>query len=222
MIRAERPSDQYASPRPDSRRGASCPRLPLVEAVHPLHLARGSIECHDGAPRPGGRVQHAAHHERRRLEIELRLRAEIVGLQTPGDFERAEIGGADLIEWRIACARQRRPVRGPFAVSRRRLRLCAVRRQLPTPTPVQAESPRCRPPAIATTVSNPSVFVRMLIAATPSPVRASIRCGVPCRRTSADVSLRRFPSCKGCPSSRSRCCAPRRTGPADDRRRRSS
>jgi hypothetical protein len=42
----------------------------------------------------------------------------------------------------------------------------------------------------------------------------------PCRRTSAGVCLRRFPSCTGCPWNRSRYCARRRTGPAGARHRR--
>src|SRR5262249_44898548 len=45
-------------------------------------------------------------------------------------------------------------------------------------------------------------------------------CRCPCRRIFAGVCPPRFRSCRRCPWNRSRCCAHRRTGRADDRRRR--
>ena len=105
--------------------------LALVDAVHPLHLTRRGVERHNCAARARGCVEHAADHQRRRLEVELRPRAEVVGLEAPCHFERAEVRRADLIERRIASARQGRAVGPPLAVRWRRLgqeRRC----QLPT------------------------------------------------------------------------------------------
>src|SRR4030095_876126 len=80
------------------------PALAFVEAAHPLHFTRCRIERHDGAPGACRRIQHATDHERRRLEIELRTRTQVVCLESPRDVERAEVAGIDLIEWRITMA----------------------------------------------------------------------------------------------------------------------
>ena len=50
---------------------------------------------------PRGRVQHALDHERRPFELVLGERAEVVGLEAPGDFQLAEVGGVDLIQRRV-------------------------------------------------------------------------------------------------------------------------
>ena len=60
-------------------------------AVHPHLLAGCRVERDDRPPRAGGRVDDAAHHQRRRLELVLGSRAEAVGLESPGHFELAEI-----------------------------------------------------------------------------------------------------------------------------------
>ena len=43
------------------------------------------------APRAGGRVEHAVDHQRRAFELELGERPEVVGLESPRDFELAEV-----------------------------------------------------------------------------------------------------------------------------------
>jgi len=87
----------------------------FVEAAHPLHFTRCRIERHDGAPGACRRIQHATDHERRRLEIELRTRTQVVCLESPRDFERAEVAGIDLIEWRITMAGKSGAVSTPLA-----------------------------------------------------------------------------------------------------------
>ena len=83
--------------------------LALVFAVHPLHLAGRGIERDDRAARAGGRVDPSADHQRRRLEVELRPRSEVVGLEPPGHFEFVEVVLVDLIErLDTACSRDRR------------------------------------------------------------------------------------------------------------------
>ena len=70
------------------RRGAA---LAFVLAMHPRLRAGRRVERDDGATRAAGRVQHAADHERRALELELRTRSERVGLEPPRDLERVEV-----------------------------------------------------------------------------------------------------------------------------------
>src|SRR5687767_4124879 len=50
----------------------------------------------------GGGVKHAVHKQRSRLQIEIRPRAEILGLEPPRDLQGVEVGAADLIERRVA------------------------------------------------------------------------------------------------------------------------
>ena len=53
MIRAERPSDQYANPRPDSRRGASRPRCPssrlCIHFISPVAASSATTARRDPA-----------------------------------------------------------------------------------------------------------------------------------------------------------------------------
>ena len=90
----------------------------LVLAVHPQLLAGGGIERHDGATRAPGRVEDALHHERRGLEIELGTGSEVVGLEAPGDLERVEVRGGDLIERRVSRVAEIAAVGRPLAVLR--------------------------------------------------------------------------------------------------------
>ena len=90
----------------------------LVLAVHPQHLAGGRVERDHGAPRSAGRVDDALHHQRRRLELELGPRTEIVGLEPPGDLELAEVARVDLIERRVPRMRDVAAVAAPLAVLR--------------------------------------------------------------------------------------------------------
>ena len=109
------------SPRKLSRRVR--PALAFLIAVHPQELAAGGVQRDDRSASPGGRVQHAVDHQRRRLELELRRWAEVVGLEPPGNFEIFEVGRADLIERRVAPVRQVAAVGPPLEGGRRRRRL---------------------------------------------------------------------------------------------------
>ena len=86
----------------------------LVLAVHPQHFAGRGVERDHRAPRAGGRKQPAVDHQRRRLELEFRPRAEAVGLESPGDFQLAEVVGGDLIERRVARVAEIAAVGGPL------------------------------------------------------------------------------------------------------------
>src|SRR5207249_3758798 len=57
-------------------------------------------------------------HERRAFELELWTRAEVVGLETPGDFELIEVAAVDLIERGVPGAANVGGVVRPFAVLR--------------------------------------------------------------------------------------------------------
>ena len=93
--------------------------LALVLAVHPLHLAGGGIERDDRASRAGGRVEPATDHQRRRLEVELGPRSEVVGLEPPRHLEVVEVVLVDLIERLVARARQIGAVGAPLAAAYR-------------------------------------------------------------------------------------------------------
>ena len=93
----------------DSWRGAACAARAFVLAVHPQQLAGRGVQGDHRAPRAGRRKQPAVDHQRRRLEVEFRPRPEVVGLESPGDLELAEVAGVDLVERRrSACCRDRR------------------------------------------------------------------------------------------------------------------
>ena len=75
-------------------------------AVRPEEFSGGGIERDDRTPCAGSRVDHAVDHQRRAFELELGAIAEAIGLETPRDFELAEVGGVDLIERFVAVAAQ--------------------------------------------------------------------------------------------------------------------
>ena len=95
----------------------------LVLTVHPLQFSGGRVERDDRTPGAAGRVQPAADHERRGLEIELEARTEVVGLEAPRHFELAEVGCGDLIERRVARVPEVAAVGPPLALRRARLTL---------------------------------------------------------------------------------------------------
>ena len=84
------------APRQLTRRNTGAPSL--THAVRPHQLAGFSVERDDGASGAAGGIQHAVDGERRSLQLVLRTRSEAVGLEAPRHFERAEVGGVDLIE----------------------------------------------------------------------------------------------------------------------------
>src|SRR5262249_6249087 len=68
------------------------------------------------------RIDDALHHQRRRLELVLGARSEVVGLESPRDLERAEVAGVDLIERRVPRVARVAAVDAPLAVSSAGLR----------------------------------------------------------------------------------------------------
>ena len=121
-------------------------------AVHPLELAGRRIQRHDRAPRAAGGIQHAFHHQRRGLKLEFRQRTEMIGLESPGDFELVEVIGVDLIERRVARAPQIAAVGSPLAVGRTRLAAQAGRRPCQNATHqrnAEQELPRAKSHSVA-------------------------------------------------------------------------
>ena len=109
------PSVQYATPRPDSRRGAAAARLPSsIRYIHSSSPVAASIATASRLRADRG-VEHAVDHQRRRLEIEVRPDAEDIGLEPPGDLQLAEVLGVDLIVRHIASASQIAAVGAPLA-----------------------------------------------------------------------------------------------------------
>src|SRR5262249_11974944 len=68
--------------------------------------------------RSAGRIDDAFHHQRRRLELVLRPRPEVVCLEPPGDLKLVEIAGVDLIERRVPVVPDVAAVAAPLAVLR--------------------------------------------------------------------------------------------------------
>ena len=100
-----------------SRRGG--PAFPFVLAVQPQQFAGGRVERDNSTPRAGGGVQHAAHHERCPFQLEFGTRSQLIGLESPCNFEGAEIGSRNLVEWCVARPARVTRVAGPFAGCRR-------------------------------------------------------------------------------------------------------
>jgi hypothetical protein len=88
--------------------------------VCPDQLAGAAVERDHRAARAGGGVEHAADGERRPFQLELRARAEIIGLEAPRDLELVEVRRVDLIERRVFRAVYIRRVVRPVAVLRAR------------------------------------------------------------------------------------------------------
>ncbi len=95
---------QKETPRPELRRGAAVSRSPSSRRyIHSVSPGVG-VDRYDGAAKARGGVEHAVRHERRDAVVELRSRAEVVGLPAPRDSQLADVGAVDLIQRRIAGA----------------------------------------------------------------------------------------------------------------------
>ena len=76
----------------------------FVFAVDPEELASGGVEGDYIAARAGYRIDHAARHQGRRLQVELRPRPQAGRIKPPGHLELVEVRGVDLVERRVARA----------------------------------------------------------------------------------------------------------------------
>ena len=90
--------------------------LAFVESVHPEQLARPRVRRDRGAAQSGRGVDHAAHHQRRRLEVVLGLRTEVGGPEPPRHLQVVEVLGRDLVERRVARVRDVAAVAPPLSV----------------------------------------------------------------------------------------------------------
>ena len=105
-----------AAARELTRRGFTA--RPLEFLVHPQQLAGRGIERDDGAARAPNGIDHTLRHQRRRLEIELGPRTEVLGLEPPRDLQLAEVAWVDLIERRIPRVREIAAIGRPLAALR--------------------------------------------------------------------------------------------------------
>ena len=105
---------RQAATREPSRR--SGPAFAFIETMHPQQLARTCGHGDHRATRPGGRVQDAVDHQRRRLKVVFGVRPEVRRLDPPGHLEVVEVIGRDLVERRIAGVRDVSAVARPLPV----------------------------------------------------------------------------------------------------------
>src|SRR5262249_52001236 len=91
--------------------------FPFALGVDPQQFAAGRIERNDGTTRPGSQINDAVHHQRSCFKIRFRTWAETLRLESPGDLQLIEIGGGDLIEWRVMGVAEIATVGSPFSVS---------------------------------------------------------------------------------------------------------
>ena len=91
------PSVQYETPRPESCRGEAIGARSFIEAVHPFQFAGLGVQRDHSAPRSRRGVHRAVDFQRRSLKLVFWPRAEIVGLEVPGNLKLVEIGRVDLI-----------------------------------------------------------------------------------------------------------------------------
>ncbi len=110
------PSVQYrhAAARELARRDGRA--LSLAQAVRPDHLAGLAVERDDRSARAAGGVENPLDRQRRPFEFVLGARAEVVGLEPPGDLELVEVRSVDLVERRVTGALHVGGVVGPVAV----------------------------------------------------------------------------------------------------------
>ena len=106
---------QYATPRPELKRGPSRPPFSLVQAVHPESLACHRIDGHGGPAEPRGGVENPVHHEDASPELTLGLRPEVPGCPAPGNFQLVHIGGVDLVQRGVPLSGQIATVGQPLA-----------------------------------------------------------------------------------------------------------
>ena len=88
----------------------------FVRPPGPQRLAGAGVGRHDVSARTGGEVEHAVHHDRRRLGVErLGGGAEVVEPPGPGDLQVLHVVAGDLIERRVARAAFHGAVGPPLA-----------------------------------------------------------------------------------------------------------
>ena len=88
----------------------------FVRPPRPQRFAGGGVGGDDGTPLPGGEIEHAVHHDRRRLgRHRLGGRAEVVELPRPRDLQVLDVVASDLIEWRVPGAPLVVAVAAPFS-----------------------------------------------------------------------------------------------------------
>ena len=108
----------HAAARQDARRFTCA----LVQTMHPHQLASRRVDGNGIAVGAGREIQDAVDHQRRRLQVVIRILAERLALESPRHFEGAEVVGVNLVERRVAGRGEVAGPGPPFAVSCTRLR----------------------------------------------------------------------------------------------------
>src|SRR5262245_46402248 len=86
--------------------------------MRPKQFARSRVQRHYGSTRSGCGINYPVYHERCGLQVVLRCLPEIVGLETPRDFELIEIVCSDLVQRRVVRVPEIAAVGSPLAVLR--------------------------------------------------------------------------------------------------------
>jgi len=60
-------------------------------SMRPYQFARPRIDGDDSTACSGCRIQNTVNHERRRFQVEFRLRTQIIRFESPGDLETVEV-----------------------------------------------------------------------------------------------------------------------------------
>ena len=111
-----------------TRTAAGADTLTFVMGVYPQKLAGACIQAHHIATEARGDIDAPVRNQRGRLVIGIQARAQCVGGEFPGQFELIEVGGIDLVQWRITGAGEIVGVMQPVGLARARLgagRTCA-------------------------------------------------------------------------------------------------
>ena len=190
-----------AAPRRAARRRAKA--LAVAGAPDPQRLAAAGVDRNDIARRARRRVQHAVDHQRRRLALHLRRRAEVAAVPTPRDLQILDVLRVDLIERRVVLRREAAAVDGPLDGAA--LLRCALPSSAIAETPHSAAATR----VVACCTNSPGLRMRNARGAASSSRR---------RTSSAARAARSRARANACPSRARAAPCPARAPRASARR----
>jgi hypothetical protein len=90
-------------------------------AVHPQQFTRRRIQGKHIPPRPAGRIDNTANHQRSAFKPVLRMIPQIVRFESPRNIELIEVRRIDLVKWPISRISQIPAISGPVTIRGRRL-----------------------------------------------------------------------------------------------------
>src|SRR5437667_8345691 len=128
-MRSSLPSDQYASPRPESCLGAAPPRFPSCSPWIQSNSPVAGYNAITARRDPAVAYKTPLTMSGVAFEFVLRPVAEIVGLDAPSNFQIVEVAGVDLVQGPIATSCQISGVGRPLGVLGSKLRRASSRKQ---------------------------------------------------------------------------------------------